>query len=75
MTRGRGKDWTTNMAMRTITGMDITITTVITGTAILTIIHTITGMNDRRRGAQKKPDAGSARNMLVLHLAGTAKYV
>jgi hypothetical protein len=55
--------------------MDITITTVITGTAILTIIHTITGMNDRRRGAQKKPDAGSARNMLVLHLAGTAKYV
>ena len=75
MTRGRGKDWITNMAMRTIMGMDITITMVITGTAILTIMHTITGMNDRRRGAQKKSDAGSAQNMLVLHLAGTAKYV
>ena len=75
MTRGRGKDWTTNMVMRTITGMDITITIVIRGTAIpmSMAIHTITGTNDRNRGCSIKPGAGSARNMLVPHLAATAK--
>ena len=75
MIRDLVNDWTTNMAMRTIMGMDITITTVIRGTAIpmSMAIHTITGINDRNGGCSIKPAARSTWNMLLPHLAVTAK--